>query len=60
MYDDKSDNGWSAFLMPELGKSFKAGSMSITAHISDAAAALANARLHDELKQEAVRWESTI
>ncbi len=33
MYDDKSDNDWSAFLMPEVGKSFKAGSMGITAYI---------------------------
>ena len=33
MYDDKSDNGWSAFLMPEVGKSLKAGSMGITAYI---------------------------
>jgi hypothetical protein len=32
-YDNESDNGWSAFLMPEVGKSFQAGSMGITAYI---------------------------
>ena len=33
LHDDKSDNGWSAFFMPEVGKSFKAGSMGITAYV---------------------------
>ncbi len=33
VYDDNSVDEWSAFFMPEVGKSFKAGSMGITAYV---------------------------
>ena len=32
-YDFNSENDWSAILMPEVGKSFMAGSMGITVYI---------------------------
>ena len=33
MYDDNSGNDWSIHFMPEIGKSFKAGSTGVTAYI---------------------------
>ncbi len=33
IYDTQSDNDWSAMILPEMGKSFRAGTTGVTAYI---------------------------